>query len=179
MVKDPRAASEKLRAAFNDKRAAAESIASALAEFREAFVDIAINTVSAVELRGVGGAPDWTQLELAVWQAGEDIRGATGRLKGSGSTGPIVDQVLAVVATVGLGKGRQSFVALASDLGGEDAVRRLTAHLDDDEVNGAIVGAMVKRKVAGYSARVAPLTARPHPPLTQRNARKYLKLALG
>lgn len=136
---------------------------------------------SSLAMKGVGGAPDWMQHEMAVWNVGEQLRAigvaALRRDKG-------VDRLLEVLAElVGfgeLGKGRQALVGLIGDLGSDDVIQAVAAkHLLDDEVSAVLLGALAKRKLPGYSSAAEACLQKSRVPVVQRAARKYLKLNLG
>lgn len=123
--------------------------------------------------RFTGGAGAWYGFENAAWKIGETIRlsfQATPRLKRDPSA---LNAVVDVVRCRNVRRGRQSFVMA---LGFTGAVRRAPAiseYLADPDIDGHVVGTLLKMRAAGYGQAVAPLLDAPHAWI--RNlARRYL-----
>lgn len=122
----------------------------------------------------VDGAPPWYRHEYKVWEVGENLRALLLKKKKFRQNKAIFDRVAEICRNPKYGKGRQIFVLVLGAYGGPDYVEVAADLLDDAEVAGHAVDALLKMRGSGYAHLVAALKA--HPITWVRNeAKKYCK----
>ncbi len=104
------------------------------------------------------GAPAWYGFEHAAWPLGEDVRQAFSRTPRLKSDSAAVSKVVEVATCRNLRRGRQSFITALGFVAASDYASRLAQFLGDPDVEGQVVGTLLKMKVAGFAGQVRPLT---------------------
>jgi hypothetical protein len=137
-----------------------------------------LQTLTAIEMNGQLGAPDWKGYELRIWRLGESLRLFLRTKKGWRGPGVLLDAVAAVLRDRRFGKGRQTFALLLGDFGGQAYGEQLASVLDDREVWGHAIKALTKAKIPHYAAEVAAVQTQ-ETGWIRAAARKYLQLLAG
>lgn len=134
----------------------------------------------AISMKGLDGAPDWLMHEMYAWELGERVRKqAMPRLRKLPSESGVPQALEQIVGRAALGKGRQCWALFALDVGKAATAARLgAAHLDDDEVNAAILKGLRKYRVAGFGDVARRLAEGSSSRLTRREAKSYVRLGL-
>jgi hypothetical protein len=103
------------------------------------------------------GAPDWYSFEHAVWPIGEQLRNSfktRPKLKlDLGGVGAVMD----VIECNSLRRGRQSFVMAIGFTAAYPLATRLARFLDDKDIDGQVIAALLKMRVSDFVAEVSPL----------------------
>lgn len=129
--------------------------------------------LTAVEMRGQLGGPDWKGFERRIWDLGESLRLFLKKTRWRG-TGPLLDTAAKVLLDRRFGKGRQIFATLLGDFGGQAYGDALGGVLQDKEVWGHAIKALTKARIAGFAAEVAGVQAQ-ESGWIRSAARKYLQ----
>lgn len=134
-----------------------------------------------ISMKGVGGAPDWMQHEMVVWDVGEALRQVgVATLRRDPNVHRLLEVLVEVVQMSELGKGRQALVSLITDLGTDEVITALaTTHLSDDEISAELLAALAKRRLRGFSSSAEACLRNSRAHIVRRTARRYLKLNLG
>jgi hypothetical protein len=119
------------------------------------------------------GEPDWYPFEHAAWALGEEVRQAFKRAPTLKRDALLLDSIAAVVDTVNLRRGRQSFAMALGFKSAAALAPRLAAHLGDLDVAGHVAHALLKMGATGFASEIRPLLQDKHAWI-QRLARRYL-----
>lgn len=125
--------------------------------------------------RGIQGGPDWMNVEIALWDLSEEIRGIMVRDKMSRGRTPLLDAVADIVRDPAYGKGRQNFVLMLGELGKGEYTAVLADLLDDDTVSGHAISALAKTRTPGFEKEAERLMEEAPTPNHRREAKKYLR----
>ena len=120
----------------------------------------------------VDGAPPWYRHEYKVWELGENLRAILLRKKKFRQNKALFDRVAEICRNPEYGKGRQIFVLVLGAYGGRDYAKVAADLLDDAEVAGHAVDALLKMRGSGYAHLVAPLEKHPIAWIS-KEAKKY------
>ncbi|MBI1930491.1 hypothetical protein HYR99_40385 [Candidatus Poribacteria bacterium] len=120
----------------------------------------------------VDGAPPWYRHEYKVWELGESLRALLLKKKKFRQNKELFDRVAEICQGAKYGKGRQIFVLVLGAYGGANYAPIAADLLDDAEVAGHAVDALLKMRGSGYAHLVDLLEK--HPIAWIRNeAKKY------
>jgi hypothetical protein len=122
------------------------------------------------------GAPEWYAFEHKAWPLGEKIRQAFSATRQLRKNEAIQDRIMRVVENRNLRRGRQSFVMALAHSGAAKMSRRLVAFLDDPDIDGHIVDALLKMRSYEFTEQVRPLL-KADQPWIRRKATQYLEKA--
>jgi hypothetical protein len=123
---------------------------------------------------GLAGAPAWYPFETRAWDLGERVRQmlvATPKLR---QDSQVQDALLYVVECRNLRRGRQPFVTNLGYAAAAPLAARLVPYLRDRDIDGQVVGALIRMKVGGYSSEVALLVTARHA-WVRNLAKKYIE----
>lgn len=134
-----------------------------------------LKTRLGVSMKGVRGAPDWLGYESAIWELSEQVRRFLRKHKKLRGKNPILDQVACLAANKKYGKGRQNLVLLLGEYGQDSYGQTLGALLDDDDVYGHAIKALVRANIPGYSEKVSQVLAIEKTSWIKASAKKYLE----
>jgi hypothetical protein len=129
-----------------------------------------------VYMQAVRGAADWLGYESLLWELSELIRGWLKAKEIPAGRNVVLDAVAAIVLDRRLGKGRQNFVLILGERGGGDYGEVVGQVLDDADVSGHAVKALVRSRTPGYEAAVEKLVSDAKAAWIRSAARKYLAL---
>ena len=110
-----------------------------------------------LSLSRIARQPEWHAVEQAAWEIGESVRQAlmaAPRLRKSAS---IREALVSLTEQENLGRGRQAFFFSLSHVAAGSVADRVARHLDDPEVQGHALDALLKMKAYGYIQAVKPL----------------------
>jgi hypothetical protein len=130
---------------------------------------------TAVEVQGLRGAPDWLGYEVRLWELSEVVRQylkANRRLRGGCG---VLDAVVDIVSDARFGKGRQNFVLVLAQYGGQRYAKVIGDLLEDPDIFGHAVRALAKLRAPGYSARIKAILRDSKVAWIRRGARNYLQ----
>jgi hypothetical protein len=102
-------------------------------------------------------APEWYGFELAAWPIGERIRQALSKNPRFKKNIGVVTKILEVAICRNLRRGRQSFVTTLGFVAAKGHAQDLVPFLNDEDVDGQVVGTLLKMRAAGYGREVRPL----------------------
>lgn len=126
-----------------------------------------------VGMLGVDGAPDWYHQEIYAWEFCQQLgKLAKPRFRRNEAFVEVLKRVIEMPA---VGKGRQAFALLATDLGGAEVATWLAGCLHDEELSAVVLERLAKYRVPGFEDAAQVMSGRSHPRDVQRAARKYLK----
>jgi hypothetical protein len=103
-------------------------------------------------------APEWYPFELRAWEIGEKIRQALSANRKLRGDSAVQENLLRVVLQRNLRRGRQPFVTNLAFKSAQPIAKYLAIFLNDPDIDGQVVDALLKMQAAGYSAEVASLT---------------------
>ena len=135
------------------------------------------DTESEVEMQGTKGAPDWLGYEMRLWELSELIRAYLRSKRGMRGRCGVLDSVAEIASDTEYGKGRQNFVLLLSQYGGEEYSDVLGGLLDDTEVRGHAVKGLTKLKALGYVGKIESILSDSKVAWVKAAVRKYLRNA--
>lgn len=127
--------------------------------------------LQAVGMQGQRGAPDWRVFELRIFALGETLRHAM--INGGPLAAPLLEPIADVARDPKHGKGRQTFVLLLGQFGGDAEARLLGELLRDPDVAGHAVKALTQGRMKGFHAAVLPLCGHPEAWIRQ-GAKRYV-----
>jgi hypothetical protein len=108
-------------------------------------------------LPGLLGAPEWYSFEHAAWPIGERIRHSFKDHNKLKLDQNVICAVMEVVECVNLRRGRQSFVMSLGFMAASPMASRLAQFLRDQDVDGQVIGTLLKMRAPGFLADVSPL----------------------
>jgi hypothetical protein len=129
-----------------------------------------------VHMHGVGGAADWLEYEILLWQLSELVRTWVKGNRKRGEIKCVLDAVAAIVLDKRLAKGRQHFILILGEYGGKGYADMLGQALNDPDVSGHAVKALVRSRAPGYVTLVERLLSEPKPAWVRSAARKYVAM---
>lgn len=132
-------------------------------------------TEGETEMQGIRGAPDWLGYEMRLWELSEVIRVYLGRKRGMRGRCEVLDAVAEIASHREYGKGRQNFVLLLSQYGGQGYSDVLGGLLDDTEVHGHAVKGLTRLKEHGYAGKIESILCDSKVGWVKAAARKYLR----
>ncbi len=103
------------------------------------------------------GAPEWYSFEGRVWEIGEHIRSQLQSNPNLKADMGILNKIISVIQCRNLRRGRQSFVLLLGFKGANNYADEIAHFLNDPDVAGHALDALLKMRVAGYASRVEAL----------------------
>ena len=106
----------------------------------------------------LAGAPDWYAFEHRAWEIGEEIRQALSANRKLRQNSAVQESMLRVALERNLRRGRQPFVTNLAFKSAQPLAKYLVAFLNDPDIDGQVVAALLKMQAAGYCAEVSPLT---------------------
>ena len=101
--------------------------------------------------------PDWYDFEHQVWKIGETVRQIFVKNPKLKKDKDILNEILEIIKTVNLRRGRQSFVLLLGFIGAKSFAPELALFLEDKDINGHILDTLLKMRANGYTEKVKPL----------------------
>jgi len=107
----------------------------------------------------LGGAPAWYSFEYTAWSIGEYIQQYLSKAPELKQDFEILDKILQVVECVNLRRGRQSFVMAIGFVAARPCAERLSKFASDLDIDGHVVGTLLKMKAPGFRHAVEPLLA--------------------
>jgi hypothetical protein len=116
-----------------------------------------LNTRQGVSMRGADGAPDWRGFETALWQASEKLRTVVSARKDWRGECQIVLALAQLARDKRFGKGRQNIVLMLGEFGGSNFAPLLSELLDDPEVRGHAIKALIKSGCTNFFRQVDEL----------------------
>jgi hypothetical protein len=132
-------------------------------------------TRQGISMRGVAGGPDWLGCESATWQLSEKIRFFLKERRDLGKTGALMDAIETIIADRRYQKGRQNFVLIMGAYGSDRYVETLKELIDDPDVVGHVVNALIKLKVAGCDEAMTHIAQASEYAWIRTAAKTYLK----
>ena len=127
------------------------------------------------EMQGVRDAPDWCGYEMRVWELSEVIRVYLRRKRGMRGKCQVLDAVAEIASNAEYGKGRQNFVLLLSQYGGQEYSDVLGRLLEDRDVLGHAVKGLAKLRDPAYVAKIESILSDAKIGWIKAAARKYLR----
>lgn len=98
--------------------------------------------------------PEWHDFEHSVWSSGEKIRGFFQRKPKLRSDLDLQKSILEICKNRNAKRGRQSFVLLLGSPKCVHLAEEIVSLIDDNDVYGHVISALIKMKAAGYTERV-------------------------
>lgn len=126
-----------------------------LAAALETAADHSYRTKTNLAMAGVDGAPDWLGFEMYLWKLSERLRPLFKVRKDWRSGSEILKSMVSVCQRREFGKGRQNFVLLIGDFGGVAESNELGVLLNDSNVQGHVIKALVKQRNTRFQDKVA------------------------
>lgn len=118
--------------------------------------------------------PEWHSFEHSVWSAGEQIRDIFKNHPKLKKAPEIQERILKICFRRQAKRGRQSFVLLLGSPYFSNHSDKISSLLEDDDVCGHVIDALLKMKASNYLKQIEPLTS--HKVIWMRNqAKKYVK----
>jgi len=128
-----------------------------------------------VEMPGVRGGADWHGYEMRIWELSEAVRKYLKAKRIVRGRCGVLDAIADVVKEPRFGKGRQNFVLVLAAYGGLPYVSAIAGALDDPDLIGHAVKALVKLRAPGYSEQIKGILERSRTGWIRSAARKYLE----
>jgi hypothetical protein len=122
------------------------------------------------------GAPEWYPFESQAWPLGEHIRLAFAKYR-TLRTRSAFSRVVEVCLDRTLRRGRQSFVMALEFPQAREFASALLPLLSDSDVDGQVVGTLLKMRAYGYANQVQPLL-QADKAWIRRLARRYIERSL-
>jgi tetratricopeptide (TPR) repeat protein len=108
------------------------------------------------------GAPGWYRFEHEAWPIGESVRQSFQKTPSLKRSGRAMEAVMSVVEQVNLRRGRQSFVMALGFTAAARFAPRVARFVSDPDIDGQVVGTLLKMKVSGFADAVRPLLEDKH-----------------
>lgn len=108
---------------------------------------------------GVDGAPVWFEYEHRIWDLGETVRTYL-KSQSLGAKEGVLEAAVKIIDNPKYGKGRQSFASLIGDFGGGAYGELLAFHLNDPEIGGHCLKAMLKSKIRGHTSKAEEILSK-------------------
>ena len=134
-------------------------------------------TEGATGMQGVKGAPDWLGYEMRLWELSEVIRVYLGRNRLMRGKCQVLDAVARIASNREYGKGRQNFVLLLAQYGGNGYSDVLGDLLDDTDVHGHAIKGLTKLKGHGHVGKIESILSDSEVGWIRAAARNYLRHA--
>jgi len=127
-------------------------------------------------MQGVRGAPDWLEYESLLWELSEIVRNWMKAKRIGRGRNDVLDMVAQLVLERQYKKGRQNFVLVLAERGGGAYGTAFAQMLDDPDVAGHAVKALVKSRTPGYVMSVEKLLLEARAAWVRSAAKKYLSV---
>lgn len=150
-----------------DGNAVADALPILAANLRE--------TRKGLSMAGVDGAPDWLGFESALWKLSEKLRPLIASRKEWREGSAVLDALTSICVDRRNGKGRQNMVLMLGEFGGASTANVIGSLLNDSQVQGHAIKALIRLKDPTNRAVVEQLL----PTLTgwmKSAAKKYLAI---
>lgn len=138
-----------------------------------------LETQQAPEMQGIGDAPVWRGYEMRLWELSEHVRRylmANRRIRGRCN---ILNNIASITTDRRLGKGRQNFIIILGQYGGDAYTDELGALLLDPDVLGHAVKALTRLKAPNYVDRIKVILSESKAGWIKAAAKKYLTKVLS
>ena len=99
----------------------------------------------------------WYDFEIKVWELGENIRQLFLQNPKLKRDKDVLNEILNVIKTKNLRRGRESFVLLLGFVDAKYLAPEIAAFLEDKDINGHVLIALLKMKAKDYTDKVKPL----------------------
>jgi len=120
------------------------------------------------------GAPEWYRFEHKAWPIGEAVRQAFSQNPKFKKNQELISKVLEVATCRNLRRGRQSFIMALEFVGARQHAGAIARFLDDPDVDGQVVGTLLKMKAGGFAKEMQPLLSAKHSWI-RRLAQRYIE----
>jgi hypothetical protein len=154
--------------------AARDADSARVAEAIRVLANHYFDTRKGLSMRGVGGAPDWMGFESEIWRLSESVRGFLKARRDLKGRNPFMETILALATDRRFKKGRQNLVLLVGEFGDISFAKTLSGDLDDADVSGHAVKALIKLKAAGYADEVGRALELASSAWVKKAAKSYL-----
>lgn len=131
-----------------------------------------------LSMQGVRGAPDWYGFETAVWQLSEGMRKVLRKNKKVRGKSDLLETFARIATDKRFGKGRQPLVLMLGDFGRQMYSSIIAQLLEDEDVYGHAIKALLRDKAFEYSTQVTEIYESTKVGWIRATAKRYLtKLA--
>src|SRR5262245_37717193 len=104
------------------------------------------------------GEPDWQRFEHEIWKVGEEIRHLMNKKPSLRGDPDLLDAFLRIAQDRRAKRGRQSFVLLFAYKPCAPFATALIEEIEDPDVCGHVIHALLKMNVPGFADRIEPFT---------------------
>lgn len=126
------------------------------------------------EMQGLKSNSRWRSYEMRLWELSEYVRRYLRMNRNIRGRCDILDLIASITADRSLGKGRQNFILVLGQYGGEAYADVLGALLSDPDVFGHAVKALTRMKTPNYIERIKAILSESRVGWIRAAAKKYL-----
>ena len=119
------------------------------------------------------GIPIWHSFEYKVWELGEQIRQDLLENQKFKKDKNLQKEIMEVIELEKLRRGRQSFVMLLGNTSSSSFHERISAFLEDKDINGHVLKTLLKMKAYQYAEKVKSLETSEHA-WVRKTAKHYI-----
>lgn len=128
------------------------------------------------EMSGIKSSADWCGYEMRLWELSECVRRYLQLNYGIRGRCDILDSIAHIIGDRRFGKGRQNFVLILGQYGGQEYADTIGELLNDQEVMGHAVKALARSKAPDYIERIKLILSESPVGWIRDAARKYLEI---